>query len=113
VSRFLENAQKIFQAAEEAAQAGLQPSEMTIFIGPAGGIQMIAGSDWPLESLTWARGAQMAYRVSNQGHTVKVEGRAGGRTCLFEAETPNGAARHLLSNRAAYTVTPAPRALLA
>lgn len=106
MSRFLDNAQRIFQTAEEAALAGLQPSEMTIFIGPEGGIQMIAGTEWSLESLAWARGAQMAYRVSQQNHTVTVVGRAGSETCLFRAETPNGAARRLLSNQALYTVAP-------
>lgn len=104
MSRFLENAQRIFQAAEDASQAGMPPSEMTIFIGPEGGIQMIAGSEWSLESLAWARGAQMAYRVSQQDHTVTVVGRAGSRTCLFETETPNGAARRLLSNRVNYSI---------
>lgn len=112
MSRFLENAQRIFQTAEEASLAGLQPSEMTIFIGPEGGIQMIAGSGWPLESLAWDRGAHMAYRVSQQNHTVTVVGRAGSRTCLFRTETPNGVARRLLSNQALYNVEPA-RAMLA
>lgn len=106
MSRFLENAQRIFQTAEEAALAGLQPSEMTIFIGPEGGIQMISGTEWSLESLAWARGAQMAYRVSQQNHTVTVVGRAGSRTCLFRAETSNGTARQLLSSQALYSVAP-------
>lgn len=106
---FEENAARIFDAAQDAAGAGLTPSEMSILIRRDGGIHMVAGTDWPLESLQAHHGAQMAYRVSQQGGTVRVTGRAGSRTCLFEAAKPNRVARQLLGAPVAYTlVNPAP-----
>lgn len=104
MSLFEENAARIFDAAQNASSAGLSPSEMSILIRRDGGIHMVAGSDWPLASLQAHHGAQMAYRVSQQGGTVRVTGRAGSRTCMFEAEKPNGVARHLLGAPVAYTV---------
>jgi len=38
----------------------------------------------------------MAYRVSQTAAHVRVEGRAGSRTCLFETAKPERAARLLL-----------------
>ena len=108
VSRFVENAAKLFEAAEGAAQAGNQLSETTILISPTGGIRMVIDSDWPLESLLAHHGAQMAYRVSQQETTVRVQGRAGGKTCLFETERPDEVARRLLGHeRCQYTLLPA------
>jgi hypothetical protein len=104
VSLFEENAAKIFDAAQDASCAGFTPSEMSILIRRDGGIHMVAGTDWPLESLQAHHGAQMAYRVSRQGGTVRVTGRAGSRTCLFEAEKPNWVARQLLGAPIAYTL---------
>lgn len=96
VSRFLDNAAKIFEAAEGAAQSGSDLSETTILISPTGGIRMFANNDWPLESLLAHHGAQMAYRVSQQETVVRVQGRAGGKTCVFETERPEQVARRLL-----------------
>jgi hypothetical protein len=97
VSRFVDNAVQIFDAAENAVRSGHAPSEMTILIGAEGGIHMLADSDWPLDSLQAQHGARMAYRVSQTASAVRVEGRAGSRTCLFETERPERAARHLLN----------------
>ena len=69
---------------------------MTILISAGGGIRMIADSDWPLDSLQQHHGAEMAYRVSQSAIITRVEGRAGSRTCLFETEKPERAARALL-----------------
>lgn len=66
---------------------------------------MVAGSDWPLDSLQAHHGAQMAYRVSQQDSAVRVEGRAGSRTCQFKTETPAAVARLLLGPRSFYPVT--------
>jgi hypothetical protein len=93
VSRFLENALEIFDAAECSALAGHECSEWTILIGPTGGVQLLAECDWPLESLQAHRGAQMVYRVSQRAEAVRLDGRAGSRTCLFESAKPDGAAR--------------------
>jgi hypothetical protein len=96
VSRFLDNAMQIFDAAETAAKSGQVPSDMTILISETGGIHMVADSDWPLESLQFHHGAKMAYRVSQSGAVVRVEGREHSRTCLFETAKPERAARLLL-----------------
>lgn len=93
VSRFAENAERILAIAESVGATGHTVPEWTILIGPRGGIQMVADSDWHLASLEAERGAGMAFRVSRQRDTVRVEGRAGARTCLFEAGKPNGVAR--------------------
>jgi hypothetical protein len=96
VSRFVDNAVEIFNAAESAVESGHTPSDLTILITPEGGIRMIADSDWPLESLELHHGARMVYRVSQSAAHVRVEGRAGSRTCLFETAKPERAARLLL-----------------
>ena len=96
VSRFLDNATRIFEAAESAVQSGQEPSEVTILIGAEGGIRMIADSDWPLDSLQTFHAAQMAYRVSREQRSVRVQGRSGRQRCLFETARPNPAPRHLL-----------------
>lgn len=69
---------------------------MTILLGP-NGIRMIADSDWPLDSLLWHHGAETAYRVSEHRGSVRVEGREGSRTCVFEAVSPAHTARMLLA----------------
>ena len=56
------------------------------------------GTGLPLEVLQQEHGAQMIYRVTQQESSVRLEGRAGSRTCLFEAEKPNWAARILLGD---------------
>jgi hypothetical protein len=97
VSRFLDNAVQILEAAESAVQSGHTPADMTILITAEGGIRMLADSDWPLDSLQAHHGAKMAYRVSQNASIVRVEGRADSRTCLFETAKPERAARFLLN----------------
>src|SRR5271156_460273 len=87
---------QLMEAAENAVQAGHVPSDMTILISPEGGIHIVAESDWPLDSLQLHHGARMAYRVSQTAANVRVEGRAGSRTCVFETAPPKQAARFLL-----------------
>ena len=109
VSRFLQNAAKILEAAESvtSSQSSLYP-EMTISIGPEGGIRMVThGTGLPLEVLQQEHGAQMIYRVTQQESRVRLEGRAGSRTCLFEAEKPDWAARILLGDGPRYTMSTA------
>ncbi len=98
MSRFLDNAAQILDAAESAVQSGHTPTDMTILITAEGAIRMLADSDWPLDSLQLHHGAKMAYRVSQSASVVRVEGRAGSRTCLFETVKPERAARLLLNN---------------
>jgi len=77
VSRFLENATNLLEAAESAAQCSNTPSHLTILLGCENGIRMIADSDWPLDSLQAHHGASMAYRVT-QEHEKSPRGGAPG-----------------------------------
>jgi hypothetical protein len=106
VSRFLDNAAQILEAAESAVQSGHTPTAMTILISAEGGIHMVADSDWPLDSLQLHHGAKMAYRVSQSASVVRVEGRADSRTCLFETVKPERAARLLLNSSPSYWTGP-------
>ena len=97
MSRFVENAVKMLEAAEAASQSGCALSDMTVLVSREGGIQLLADSDWPLESLALDRGSQMAYRVSQNRQGVRIEGRAGMQTCRLECTSPRAAARLLLA----------------
>ena len=87
---------QLLEAAESAVQAGHTPSDLTVLITDEGSIRMVADSDWPLDTLQLHHGARMAYRISQNAASVRVEGRAGSRTCLFETAKPERAARLLL-----------------
>jgi predicted ATPase len=106
VSRFLDNAAQILDAAESAVQSGHAPTDMTILITAEGAIRMVADSDWPLESLQSHHGAKMAYRVSQNASLVRVEGRADSRTCLLETVKPERVARFLLNTSPSYWTAP-------
>ena len=108
---FARNASRIFETAQSVFLSGGQVSELTILIGQDGAIRLLHGSDWPLDSLRAHYGVAMAYRVRQQDHCVRLEGRAGSRTCLFETEKPDGAARLLLANRPQYFLQPSPPSL--
>ncbi len=73
--------------------AGETPSEFSILLGVDGGIRMVAGSDWPLESLQREYGARMAYRVTPHADRVSVDGVGQTRTCHFETAAPAQTAR--------------------
>ena len=96
VSRFLEHADNIMDAAQSAVLSGGTPSHLTILLGCEGGIRMIADSDWPLDSLQAQHGASMVYRVSQESDCVRVEGREGLRTCCLETPNPARAAKLIL-----------------
>jgi hypothetical protein len=84
VSGLIENARKIMDTASDADDAGMGSADWTIFFGPEGGLEMIAGSDAPLDSLTWSRGARMAWQVRHLDGGVRVEGLAAGQRCRME-----------------------------
>ncbi len=92
MTRFNDNALRIIEIVESAMEGNLAPKELTIVIGAEGGIRILGESDWPLESLQSHHGAEMVYRVRQQGNAIRLEGRAGSRTCLFETAKLNGAA---------------------
>jgi hypothetical protein len=97
VSRFVDTAVEILEAAENVARAGQAPSELTFLIGMEGGIRIVADSDWPLDSLQREHGARMAYRLSPTQGRISVDGREGSRTCHLEADPPARTARFLLN----------------
>ena len=104
---FVENALRVLETAEAALQAGSQLTELSILVGADGALRFVSDSGLPLDSLEALHGSRMSYRVRQQGRKVCVEGRAGGRTCLFGAEKPGGAARLPLANLPLYSlVTP-------
>ena len=104
---FLDNAESILQTAESVREGSPVEADWTILFIPEEGIRMVAGNDWPLESLQAHYGAQMVYRVQQQESIVKVEGRAGSRSCLLESAKPNWVARRLLPDRRDYLLIPA------
>jgi len=107
VSRFFQNAVELFAAAERSSAAGERLSDTTILISRAGAIHMVVGSDRSLDHCQAGCGEGMAYRISQQGARVRVEGRAGSRTCLFETAKPDGAARPLLAESLQTLLRPA------
>jgi hypothetical protein len=97
VSLFLENAQRLFETAEVFSRTG-GASEMTILVG-RDGVRMLSESDWALDRLLDDSGAQMAFRVSERGGAVRLEGRSGTTACRLESESPQVVARRLLHCR--------------
>lgn len=101
MSQFLENAQEIFEAAENTAAAGETSSEYTILLGSRKNghcIHMLANSDWSLSALQREHGATAAYRVSRANGRVVVDGREGEKTCHMEAPTAHKTAQFLLNS---------------
>lgn len=96
VSRFLDDARAIFEAAESASRSGQEVSDFTMLISGDGGIQMLAASDWPLDRLLEERGARAAYRVGEVNGRVRVEARSALQTCRLESETPQSVAGRVL-----------------
>ena len=92
----IENANRILATAMEAEQSGLATSDWTIFVGPEGGLQLIAGTENPLDSLTWSRGAQAAWQVTRANGAVRVDGRSMQQRCRIESETPRKVAQLML-----------------
>lgn len=98
MSRFLEDAHNIFEAAERVSASGQVVSEFTILVGVEGGIRMLADSDWPLDRLLAHHGAQAVYRVGERAGKVSLEGRAGALACRLEAEPLRQIARGILNS---------------
>jgi len=107
VHSLIENARRILDTAIEAGQSGLDASDWTIFVGPEGGLEMIAGAETPLDSLTWSRGARMAWQLRHNGDAIRVEGRSPLERCRLETESPSRAARMLLGSGRLYQLVAA------
>lgn len=104
VDALLSNARKLLETATDSAECGLDGGDWTLFFGPEGGLQMIAGSSTELASLEWSRGATAAWQVSRVGGRVRVEGQAGRERCLLETQAQNGLPRRLLNQGRMYEV---------
>ncbi len=85
------------EAAESALASGESCGDMTILIGPGGGLHIFADSDWPLDSLAQHHGARAAYRVSERRGSVRIQGREGSRTCVMESISSAETARRMLN----------------
>ena len=89
----------------ETAASTPSQEDWTILVGTDGQLQMIAASDWPLDSLARERGARMAFRVTHSEDTVRVDGRQGLRSCAFSSEPCNAAMQRLLNGPALFRLT--------
>lgn len=88
VNALLGNAAKLLETASSCSSADPSPNDWTIFIGPEGGLQMVAGAVQSLESLSWTCGARTAWQVSHRASSVRVEGWHAGQRCILESPKP-------------------------
>ncbi len=102
VTDLLRNAERIFETAASADGAELESGTLAILIGQDGGIHMLMGNDWPLESLQSHHGASAAYRVSRTGSMVRVEGKSRTSSCVLESEPGAAVAMRMLTNHPRY-----------
>ena len=102
VSGLLDSARTILDTAADAERTGAEPTDWTIFFGPDGNLEMIAGLDNSLDSLTWSRGARMAWQVRHLNGGIQVEGRAARERCRLGADSPQLAAHMLLGTTGLY-----------
>ena len=102
VQSLIENARRILDTAVEAEQSGQGTADWTFFVGPEGGLEIIAGAETPLDSLTWSRGARMAWQLRHAGDGICVEGRSPFERCRLETDAPARAARILLGSGPLY-----------
>lgn len=107
MSFLVDNARRL----AEVAQTKHSPDSVwTFFIGPEGGIQMVAGADEPLETLRLTRGARAVWRVRREHGSVRVEGRMGKERCLIEMPAEPGAGETaMLANSRMYELRQASR----
>ena len=82
VNAFLRNAEEMFDVARAT---GGEDCDWNIVMAPGGGIHMMPGGDWPVESLRAARGAEAAYRVRRMSGQVRVEAARAGELCVLAA----------------------------
>jgi hypothetical protein len=99
VSRFLDHAARILDAAQRVNATAAQDTEfaqMTILIGHEGHVHVVAGEAGALDRLQAEHGATMAFRVTHGAESVALEGREGGRKYTFTAEKQETVTRALL-----------------
>ena len=86
MSRFLDHASEIFEAASAAPEG--YSAALTILIHSQGQIHIVDGEESPLDRLQAQHGGATAYRVTRGCGGVRVEGRAGSSRCVLEERLP-------------------------
>jgi hypothetical protein len=100
VSRFLDDAQQILEAAEQAAEP-----DVAILFDARRRMRVVAGKgDWPLDSLMAEAGASTGYRVLRKQSRVIVEGRSGSESCILERQNLKRSAGRLPPEHRTYLV---------
>lgn len=82
---FLRHAEEIFATANGA---GGDDCRLAILMSADGGIHMLDGSGWNLESLRRHHGADSAFLVTRENGRVSLEARTQGSHCTMRSETP-------------------------
>jgi hypothetical protein len=92
MTRFLQGAADLLDAAANGVRAGYTPSDTVILIGADRSVRVICDSDWSLDSLRLLHGTCTAYRVSSVEGVIRVEGRDTGhhRAALMLLGAPAG-----------------------
>lgn len=88
----------------EAVASGPAEEQWTVYVDPTGTMQMIAGDCGSLDSLSWTRGARMAWQVRREHGRITVEGRDGARRCRLDEPAPRMAGLRLLSDTRSYVL---------
>jgi hypothetical protein len=83
VSSFLREVEEIFATAREG---GPEDCDLAILVSRDGGIHMVAGSDWGLESLRVRHGATAAYRIARNSGRVRLEARSADQSCVLRGD---------------------------
>jgi hypothetical protein len=103
VSRFLDDAENLFEAAAGAGKGGeSNPTDLAITVSPTGAIQITEAWGWAMHALQAHAGARTVYRVSRNSAGIRVEGRNGSQSCLLESESPAVTAYRLLNAASPY-----------
>jgi hypothetical protein len=99
VSQFLHQAQDLFATARAAAG---EDCNWSLVVGRDGGIQVVDGAAWGLESLREHHGARAVFRVERTGGEVRLEGTNGAERCRLQVDTPAAWARRALRDAPCY-----------
>jgi hypothetical protein len=106
VSRFLDDAVRIFETAE-AAPAGDACGELNILIDGEGGLRIVQAAGWNPDALRQHYGARTSYRVTRTRDGIRLEGRGPGGTCRIQSEKPQMPGLPLRGGVPQYTVVAA------
>lgn len=98
----LENSRRLLATMRDSIAAGSTEEEWTVFVTHDGQMQMIAGECGSLESLSWTRGARMAWRATHRYGRIVVESRDGARTCRLEECIPKAPVASLVADTRRY-----------